>query len=52
LHEGEEILERGLCPLSNLHSPLPLAREEGQGDRLLNNLRLKGNIVIMVIIVI
>ena len=34
--EGEEILERGEAPL--LPSlPLPLVREGGQGDRLLND---------------
>jgi len=30
-------LKRGAKPLSYLHSPLPLIREGGQGDRLLNN---------------
>jgi hypothetical protein len=35
--EREEILERGFHPLSFL-LPLPLSREGGQGDRLVNNL--------------
>jgi hypothetical protein len=35
--EGEEILERGSAPLLPT-LPLPLLREGGQGDRLLNNL--------------
>jgi len=35
--EGEEILERGFAPLL-LTLPLPLLREGGQGDRLLNNI--------------
>jgi len=35
--EGEETLERGFAPLL-LTLPLPLIREGGQGDRLLNNL--------------
>ena len=39
-HEGEEILERGFAPLLPT-LPLPLAREGGQGDRLLNNLAFK-----------
>jgi len=34
--EGEEILERGFAPLFPT-LPLPLIREGGQGDRLLNN---------------
>jgi len=34
---GEEIFERGQSPLSS-QLPLPLLREGGQGDRLLNNL--------------
>ena len=34
---GEEILERGEAPLLP-PLPLPLLREGGQGDRLLNNL--------------
>jgi len=38
--EGEEILERGEAPLLPT-LPLPLLREGGQGDRLLNDL-LKG----------
>jgi len=33
--EGEEILERGKAPLLPT-LPLPLVREGGQGDRLLN----------------
>jgi len=37
LHEGEEIKERGFAPLLPT-LPLPLLREGGQGDRLLNNL--------------
>jgi len=36
--EGEEILERGKAPLLPT-LPLPLIREGGQGDRLLNNLK-------------
>jgi hypothetical protein len=36
---GEEILERGEAPLLP-KLPLPLIREGGQGDRLLNNLIL------------
>jgi len=36
-HEGEEILERGEAPLLPA-LPLPLIREGGQGDRLLDNL--------------
>jgi len=36
LGEGEEILERGEAPLLPT-LPLPLLREGGQGDRLLNN---------------
>jgi len=36
--EGEEILERGEAPLLPT-LPLPLIREGGQGDRLLNNLQ-------------
>jgi len=40
LHEGEEILERGFAPLL-LTLPLPLIREGGQGDRLLNNLSIE-----------
>jgi hypothetical protein len=48
---GGRDFREGLRPsLTTL--PLPLAMEGGQGDRLLNNLRLKGNIVITVIIVI
>jgi len=39
--EGEEILERGFAPLFPT-LPLPLLREGGQGDRFLNNLKLKG----------
>jgi len=35
--EGEEILERGFAPLLPT-LPLPLTREGGQRDRLLNNL--------------
>jgi len=35
--EGEETLERGFAPLL-LTLPLPLIREGGQEDRLLNNL--------------
>jgi len=35
-HEGEEILERGEAPLLPT-LPLPLTREGGQGDRLLND---------------
>jgi len=35
--EGEEILERGFAPLFST-PPLPLLREGGQGDGLLNNL--------------
>ena len=35
--EGEEILERDEAPLLPT-LPLPLVREGGQGDRLLNNL--------------
>jgi hypothetical protein len=35
--EGEETLERGFAPLL-LTLPLPLLREGGQGDRLLNDL--------------
>jgi len=35
--EGEEVLERGFAPLLSL-LPLPLLREGGQGDGLLNNL--------------
>ena len=35
--EGEEIEERGEAPLLPT-LPLPLLREGGQGDRLLNNL--------------
>jgi hypothetical protein len=35
--EGEEILERGFAPLL-LTLLLPLVREGGQGDRLLNDL--------------
>jgi len=38
LGEREEVLERGLCPLSYLHSPIPLKREWGQGDGFLNEL--------------
>ena len=38
-HEGEEILERGEAPLLPT-LPLPLLREGGQGDRLLNDLML------------
>jgi len=34
--EGEEILERGEAPLFPM-LPLPLLREGGQGDGLLNN---------------
>jgi len=37
--EGEEILERGEAPLLP-KLPLPLIREGGQGDRLLNDLWL------------
>jgi len=37
--EGEEILERGKAPLLP-KLPLPLLREGGQGDRLLDNLTL------------
>jgi len=36
LKEKEEILERGFTPLLPA-LPLPLIREGGQGDRLLNN---------------
>jgi len=35
--EGEETLERSEAPLSPT-LPLPWIREEGQGDRLTNNL--------------
>jgi len=35
--EREETLERGFAPLLPT-LPLPLIREGGQGDRLLNNL--------------
>jgi len=35
-HEGEETLDRGFAPLLPT-LPLPLIREGGQGDRLLNN---------------
>ncbi len=35
--EGEEVLERGEAPLLPT-LPLPLIREGGQGDRLLNDL--------------
>ena len=35
--EGEEVLERGFAPLLPT-LPLPLLREGGQGDRLLNDL--------------
>jgi len=38
---GEEILERGETPLLPT-LPLPLVREGGQGDRLLNNLQTRG----------
>jgi len=34
--EGEEVIERGEAPLLST-LPLPLLREGGQGDRLLNN---------------
>jgi len=37
--EGEEILERGFAPLLST-LPLPLIREGGQGDRLLNNFNM------------
>ena len=43
-HEGEETLERGEAPLLPT-LPLPLLREGGQGDRLLNDLADKRNIV-------
>jgi len=36
LHEGKKILERGEAPLLPT-LPLPLIREGGQGDRLLND---------------
>ncbi len=38
--EGEDVLERGLRPLSYLHPPSPVLNtgEGGQGDGLLNNL--------------
>jgi hypothetical protein len=36
-HEGEDTLERGFAPLLPT-LPLPLIREGGQGDRLLNDL--------------
>jgi len=35
--EGEETLDRGFAPLLPTF-PLPLLREGGQGDRLLNDL--------------
>jgi len=38
--EGEEILERGFAPLLPT-LPLPLLREGGQGDRLLNDLNIE-----------
>ena len=37
--KGKETLEREAPPLSYLHSPLPLIREGGQGDRLINLLK-------------
>jgi hypothetical protein len=37
--EGEEILERGEAPLFPM-LPLPLLREGGQGDGLLNDLNI------------
>jgi len=40
--EGEEILERGFAPLLPT-LPLPLLREGGQGDRLLNNFNIDTN---------
>jgi len=42
LHEGEEILERGLAPLLPT-LPLPLLREGGQGDRLLKKSPILGS---------
>jgi len=39
--EGEEILERGFAPLLPT-LPLPLLREGGQGDRLLNDSEIGG----------
>jgi len=39
--EGEEIVERGEVPLLPT-LPLPLSREGGQGDRLVNNLYFMG----------
>ena len=41
--EEGEILERGFAPLLPT-LPLPLIREGGQGDRLLNNLPIDTNI--------
>jgi hypothetical protein len=35
--EREEVLERGFAPLLYPH-PLPLSREGGKRDRLVNNL--------------
>ena len=44
--EGGEILEKGFVPLLPA-LPLPLLREGGQGDRLLNKLCLGEEISIM-----
>jgi hypothetical protein len=41
--EGEEFLERGFAPLLPI-LPLPLLREGGWGDRLLNDLKYIGEI--------
>jgi len=41
--EGEEILEKGFAPLLPAF-PLPLIREGGQGDRLLDDSEIGGQI--------
>jgi hypothetical protein len=46
---GKRFIERGFTPLLPT-LPLPLAREGGQGDRLLNNLRVIDSFVFFNII--